>query len=189
MKRSIPAEFITADAVKSVLRCNSNEQIMDSLTSETIVDMCKVLTGTYTGGTGSALLCMRINDWNQADKLCSTNLMDSLTERLVVYAGTVLLQVLDGDRLVYCSIIDTKGDMDYQTDNLGSGKSDDGKYYLSLCVYREDSEYAEKWLARAITYDGVNVEVENVVDWTGSEEVPCYVYSKGKQCFVPYYML
>lgn len=187
MKRSIPAALITVGAVKAVLENNSNKQIMDSLESETIMDMCKVLTGTHPGGTGSALLCMRIDDWNKASTLHSINLMDSLTERVVAYGDTVVLQVLDGDRIVYCSTVDTKGDMDYQVDNLGSGKSDEGVYYLSLCVYREDDEDTEEWLAQAIKYDGVSVEVEDTVGWTDSEVATYYVYSSDKQCFVPYY--
>ena len=187
MRRSIPAEMITVDAVKAVLKNNSDKEIKDSLDSETIERMCKAVTGIHPGGTTSALACMRVDSWDKADTLSSIILIDSLTERVLRYGDAIMLQVLDGDRMVYCSMIDTESSFDYQADNLGSGRADTGKYYLSLCVYREGEEDEEEWLAQAITYDGKDVEVDNVVEWTDSELATYYVYSKEKQCFVPYY--
>ena len=108
---------------------------------------------------------------------------ERMSARVILDKDILRFQLLDGASVVYAANVDAKNEDhpldDYMVDDLGSGITSDGKYYLSLVVMRGEIEYREI----ALIYDGKKVYEFEFGRWNDSETSSYYVYSEKDQDF------
>lgn len=96
------------------------------------------------------------------------------------------LRVFLGDKEVFKITFKVLDDVDrYMLEDIGSGESDDGVYYLSLAVSADTSSILPEYrtLALSVDADGESRLIDLNPYWTDSETEPYYEFNTHIQQF------
>lgn len=182
--------FITDAVVKNLLSKSSNEDLI-SLNSDIMQAIMEKYKVTGIDNLRSAFgLSTAVADEpvDSKEPLDSQEMFDAITVLLYDETDHLLLQILLKGKEVYSKKLgrEPRSSKAWYLDDLGSGVSSAGDYYLSLNVYADDDvdgipTYME--IAIVIRKDGT-YSVENFKPWGNQEGGMCASFSADADGFM-----
>ncbi len=210
-KLMIPEDLVTRDTVVKMFNRYPNSVIMENVANDTILSMSTVICGRRSSDIRSACDDIRtfltpptsqtqtssdndrtaVGTVTKKKLLATYDVLDAIAVSLYKDNNDLYLEIRrDGSGIVLATIelehplvCDYKS---YQIEDIGSGKSKKGDYYLAVAAYgdSDDEDIPQSRDVALIVHTDDTVTVHDTGHWSDSELTSCYIFDEDRGEFV-----
>lgn len=191
--RDLNESALTRDIVIAILSRNTDQCLLGSLSYSALASMRKVLLCndllTKVSREEELLRMRTFGGIDKCGEVCNVcNLIDSVSVALVIVEDDLVFKIFDNGNEVFNQVVAKWKVGSYFIENMGSGKRDDGTYYLSVCMYQSAAVIKQRFWLALVLKDG-GTAIEDVSGWVDTIDYPYLVYSAEDGEFCKYYQI